>query len=126
MWNVNFLGLGARAVVPYAHDLDRFAAHVQQLEMESNGKSVTVGGAPLDYTTGEIIFGEPRAARNPASGFRVPPESLRNSRSAAESHPFPAVSEGTVRFEGSFVVPRRPEREPTQNSFRNARVRGIS
>jgi len=59
VWNVNFLGLGARAVVPYAHDLDRFAAHVQQLEMESNGKSVTVGGAPLDYTTGEIIFGEP-------------------------------------------------------------------
>ncbi|KAJ8603822.1 hypothetical protein CTAYLR_000252 [Chrysophaeum taylorii] len=59
VWNVNFLGLGARAVVPYAHGLSRFAAHVQQLEMESNGKSVTVDGRPLDYTTGEIVFGEP-------------------------------------------------------------------
>lgn len=59
IWNVNFLGLGARAVVPYAHGLARFAAHVQQLEMESNGKSVNVDGRPLDYTTGEIVFGEP-------------------------------------------------------------------
>mmetsp|Transcript_22158 Transcript_22158/g.69321 ORF Transcript_22158/g.69321 Transcript_22158/m.69321 type:complete len:744 (-) Transcript_22158:36-2267(-) len=59
VWNVNFLGLGARALVPYAHRLSRFAAHVQQLEMESNGKSVTVDGRPLDYTTGEIVFGEP-------------------------------------------------------------------
>jgi len=59
VWNVNFLGLGARAVVPYAHRLSRFAAHVQQLEMESNGKSVTTDGRPLDYTTGEIVFGEP-------------------------------------------------------------------
>ena len=59
VWNVNFLGLGARAVVPYAEGLDRFAAHVQQLEMESNGKSVTCDGLPLDYTTGEIVFGEP-------------------------------------------------------------------
>ena len=59
VWNVNFLGLGARAVVPYAESLDRFAAHVQQLEMESNGKSVTIDGKPLDFTTGEIVFGEP-------------------------------------------------------------------
>lgn len=59
VWNVNFLGLGARAVVPYAHGLSRFPAHVQQLEMESNGKSVTTDGRPLDYTTGEIVFGEP-------------------------------------------------------------------
>mmetsp|Transcript_31843 Transcript_31843/g.101965 ORF Transcript_31843/g.101965 Transcript_31843/m.101965 type:complete len:877 (+) Transcript_31843:218-2848(+) len=59
VWNVNFLGLGARAVVPYAHGLSRFPAHVQQLEMESNGKSVTTDGTPLDYTTGEIVFGEP-------------------------------------------------------------------
>ena len=59
VWNVNFLGLGARAVVPYAEPLRRFAAHVQQLEMESHGKSVTEDGAPLDFTTGEIVVGEP-------------------------------------------------------------------
>jgi glucose-6-phosphate isomerase len=58
VWNVNFLGLGARAVVPYADGLSRFASHVQQLEMESNGKSVTMDGRPLEYTTGEIVFGE--------------------------------------------------------------------
>ncbi|KAJ1460170.1 Phosphoglucose isomerase-domain-containing protein [Pelagophyceae sp. CCMP2097] len=59
VWNVNFLGLGARAVVPYSEALSRFPAHVQQLEMESNGKAVTTDGLPLDYTTGEIVFGEP-------------------------------------------------------------------
>ena len=59
VWNVNFLGLGARAVVPYSEALSKFAPHVQQLEMESNGKSVTIGGEALDFTTGEIVFGEP-------------------------------------------------------------------
>ncbi|KAK7240130.1 glucose-6-phosphate isomerase [Aureococcus anophagefferens] len=59
IWNVNFLGLGARAVVPYSEALARFAAHVQQLEMESHGKSVTIDGRPLDFTTGEIVIGEP-------------------------------------------------------------------
>ena len=59
IWNVNFLGLGARAVVPYSEALARFAAHVQQLEMESHGKSVTIDGRPLDFVTGEIVIGEP-------------------------------------------------------------------
>ena len=59
LWNANFLGFGARAVVPYADALRRFPAHVQQLEMESNGKAVTLGGVPLNFSTGEIVFGEP-------------------------------------------------------------------
>ena len=59
IWNVNFLGFGARAVVPYSEALARFAAHVQQLEMESHGKSVTIDGRPLDFVTGEIVIGEP-------------------------------------------------------------------
>eukprot|EP00629_Pelagomonadales_sp_RCC1024_P008239 CAMPEP_0119274664 /NCGR_PEP_ID=MMETSP1329-20130426/12591_1 /TAXON_ID=114041 /ORGANISM="Genus nov. species nov., Strain RCC1024" /LENGTH=702 /DNA_ID=CAMNT_0007275003 /DNA_START=91 /DNA_END=2196 /DNA_ORIENTATION=+ len=59
IWNVNFLGLGSRAVVPYSEALARFAAHVQQLEMESHGKSVTIDGRPLDFVTGEIVIGEP-------------------------------------------------------------------
>ena len=42
-----------------ADALRRFPAHVQQLEMESNGKAVTLGGVPLNFSTGEIVFGEP-------------------------------------------------------------------
>lgn len=59
LWNANFLRLGSRAVIPYSEALHRFPAHIQQMEMESNGKSVTLQGSPLDYTTGEIVFGEP-------------------------------------------------------------------
>jgi len=46
-------------VLPYAQALVRFAAHVQQLDMESNGKSVDVAGRPLGFAAGEVVFGEP-------------------------------------------------------------------
>lgn len=59
IWNNNFLGYEAQAIVPYSSALARFAPHVQQLYMESNGKAVTRKGAPLDVETGVIIFGEP-------------------------------------------------------------------
>ena len=55
LWNANFLRLGARAVVPYADALRRFPAHVQQLEMESNGKAVTLEGVPLNFSTGASV-----------------------------------------------------------------------
>ena len=55
----NFLGYGATAVLPYSQALSRFPAHLQQLDMESNGKSVNRFGEPVDYATGPIIFGEP-------------------------------------------------------------------
>jgi glucose-6-phosphate isomerase len=59
VWNANLLGYPSQAIIPYATPLGKLAAHVQQLNMESNGKSVSVGGTPLPYTTGAIIFGEP-------------------------------------------------------------------
>ena len=55
----NVLGYPATAVLPYSQALSRFPAHLQQLDMESNGKSVNRRGEALDYPTGPIIFGEP-------------------------------------------------------------------
>ncbi len=59
VWYNNFFGAGTRAVLPYSNDLDRFAAYLQQLTMESNGKSVRADGTPVTATTGEIFWGEP-------------------------------------------------------------------
>ncbi len=55
----NALDLPTTAILPYAQALTRFPAHLQQLDMESNGKHVNRGGEPLAYSTGPIIFGEP-------------------------------------------------------------------
>ncbi|MGD9234883.1 MAG: glucose-6-phosphate isomerase [Desulfobacterales bacterium] len=59
VWNNNFLDYPAQAIIPYASPLSKLAAHIQQLSMESNGKSVTKNGNLLDEPTGGIIFGEP-------------------------------------------------------------------
>ena len=55
----NILGYPATAVLPYSQALSRFPAHLQQVDMESNGKSVNRFGEPVDYPTGPVIFGEP-------------------------------------------------------------------
>ena len=55
----NILGYETTAVLPYSQALSRFPAHLQQADMESNGKSVNRFGEPVDYVTGPIIFGEP-------------------------------------------------------------------
>ena len=55
----NVLGYPSTAVLPYSQGLSRFPAHLQQLDMESNGKSVNRFGEPVDYVTGPVIFGEP-------------------------------------------------------------------
>lgn len=60
VWYSNFWDAHAHAVLPYDQYLHRFAAHLQQLDMESNGKGVRIGGERIhDYETGPIIFGEP-------------------------------------------------------------------
>jgi glucose-6-phosphate isomerase len=59
VWNGNFLGAETVAVLPYEQYLKRFPAYLQQLTMESNGKRVTLEGAPVDYATGPICWGEP-------------------------------------------------------------------
>ena len=59
LYERNVQGYPATAVLPYSQALSRFAAHLQQVDMESNGKSVNRFGEPVDYVTGPTIFGEP-------------------------------------------------------------------
>jgi len=59
VWYNNFLGAETQAVLPYSHYLVHLPAYLQQLEMESNGKHVTMSGHRVDYQTGQIIWGQP-------------------------------------------------------------------
>lgn len=59
IWQINFFGATTHAVLPYDQYLHRFPAYLQQLEMESNGKSITRDGEMVDYNTSTIVWGEP-------------------------------------------------------------------
>lgn len=59
VWNHNFLGASSQALIPYSFALRRYAAHIQQVEMESNGKSIDQLGRPLQHLSCPIIWGEP-------------------------------------------------------------------
>ncbi|MCA1941028.1 MAG: glucose-6-phosphate isomerase [Caenispirillum bisanense] len=59
VWYVDFFGADTYAILPYDQYLHRFPAHFQQVDMESNGKRVTLSGEPVDVQTGPILFGEP-------------------------------------------------------------------
>lgn len=59
IWNHNFLGHATVAVLPYSQALSRFPAHLQQCDMESNGKAVTRQGRPVSWQTGPVVWGEP-------------------------------------------------------------------
>jgi glucose-6-phosphate isomerase len=59
IWNRNFLRYPTVAIIPYSQALLRFPAHLQQLDMESNGKRIDKSGHPVDFSTGPVIWGEP-------------------------------------------------------------------
>ena len=59
VWNSTFLGYSTRALLPYSQALKRLPAHIQQVDMESNGKRVDIDGNLLPFESGEINFGEP-------------------------------------------------------------------
>jgi glucose-6-phosphate isomerase len=59
LWNHNFLGYSTLAIIPYAHALRYWAAHIQQVEMESNGKSIDKEGNRLHFESAPVIWGEP-------------------------------------------------------------------
>ncbi len=59
IWNHNYLGMTTLAVLPYCQALHRFPAHLQQCDMESNGKSTTRAGLPVTWSTGPVVWGEP-------------------------------------------------------------------
>ena len=85
IWNGNFLGHGSLAVLPYDRRLHRFPAYLQQLEMESNGKSVTRAGHPAGYATGNVVWGEP--GNNAQHSF------------------FQLLHQGTARVAMDFIAP---------------------
>lgn len=58
IWNHNFLGYETLAIIPYSQALERYPAHIQQVSMESNGKSIDQHGLQVNYKTGPIIWGE--------------------------------------------------------------------
>jgi len=59
IWYRNFLGAQTKAILAYSHHLSKLTAYLQQLDMESNGKSVTLDGEPVSYDTGPIVWGTP-------------------------------------------------------------------
>ena len=59
VWNRNVCGHATQAVIPYDQRLSRFPAYLQQLQMESNGKGVTIDGSPAPQSTGAVVWGEP-------------------------------------------------------------------
>jgi glucose-6-phosphate isomerase len=85
VWNNNFLRLDSLAVLPYDRRLHRFPAYLQQLEMESNGKSVTRAGVPVEYKTGNVVWGEP--GNNAQHSF------------------FQLLHQGTARVAIDFIAP---------------------
>ena len=58
IWYNNFFAAESQAILPYDNRLDRFPAFLQQLQMESNGKSVRIDGSPVSTTTGQLVWGE--------------------------------------------------------------------
>ena len=59
VWYIDLFGAETHAVLPYNHYLSRFSSYLQQLDMESNGKSVTLAGEPVDVATGPVVWGTP-------------------------------------------------------------------
>jgi len=85
VWNSNFLAHDSLAVLPYDRRLHRFSAYLQQLEMESNGKSVTRDGYAVEHTTGAVVWGEP--GNNAQHSF------------------FQLLHQGTARVAMDFIAP---------------------
>ncbi|QKT06404.1 glucose-6-phosphate isomerase [Gordonia sp. X0973] len=93
VWYDNFFDAGNKAVLPYSNDLARFTAYLQQLSMESNGKSVTRNGSPVRCDTGQVWWGEP--GTNGQHAF------------------FQLLHQGTRMIPADFIAFARPFRDVT-------------
>ncbi len=104
VWYTNFLGAHTHAVLPYAQHLHRFAAYLQQLTMESNGKSVRWDGSPVTCDTGEVFWGEPGTNGQHAfyqlihQGTRLIPADF-----IAVANPAHPLTDGTTDVHGLFL-----------------------
>ena len=100
LWNINFQGARTHAVLPYAHALAQFPAYLQQLEMESNGKSVSRTGEPLDYDTAPVVWG---------------------SAGTVGQHSFyQLLHQGTTAIPADFIVVQAGHYDPGRHSILNA------
>ncbi len=105
VWYVNFFEAHSHAVLPYAQYLHRFAAYLQQLTMESNGKSVRSDGTPVTSATGEIFWGEPGTNGQHAfyqlihQGTRLIPADF-----IAVANPAHPVKDGETDVHGLFLA----------------------
>ncbi|GEL94774.1 glucose-6-phosphate isomerase [Cellulomonas composti] len=105
VWYVNFLGAHTHAVLPYAQYLHRFPAYLQQLTMESNGKSVRWDGTPVTTQTGEVFWGEPGTNGQHAfyqlihQGTRLIPADF-----IAVANPAHPLQDGGVDVHGLFLA----------------------
>jgi glucose-6-phosphate isomerase len=97
VWNINFMDLPTLAVLPYDDSLRRFPAYLQQLEMESNGKSIMLDGKPVQCQTSAVIWGEP--GNNAQHSF------------------FQLLHQGSARAALDFLLPVRSScgNQPQQN-----------
>jgi glucose-6-phosphate isomerase len=101
VWNINFQQLPTLAVLPYTERLARLPAYLQQLDMESNGKSVSVGGIPVSWGTAPVLWGEP--GNNAQHSF------------------FQMLHQGTLRAALEFIVVREsPVGAPHQQQLATA------
>lgn len=91
IWHRNFCGYDALAILPYAQNLHRFPRYIQQLDMESNGKSVDRDGHDVDYQTSPVVFGEP--GTNGQHAF------------------FQMLHQGSMVVPCDFIIVRRPEHD---------------
>ena len=136
VWYRNFFDWSTHAVLPYAADLHRFAAYLQQLDMESNGKQVRLDGTPVDGETGPIIWGEPGTNGQhafyqllhqgttivPADVHRRRPTGRRGARSTAAS-----VTSTTCWWQTRSPRPGRwPSAAPSRRSGPSACPRSSS
>lgn len=115
VWNVNFLGAPAHAVLPYAHALRLLPAHLQQLEMESNGKGVDRQGRSLGYATAPVVWGaEGTAAQHSFlqllhQGTRAVPADFIVAGASAEADANAEAQSRALAF-GTGDAPLPPER----------------
>ncbi len=100
LWNINFRGARTHAVLPYAQPLAQFPAYLQQLEMESNGKSVSRSGEPLDYATAPVVWG--------AAG------------TVGQHSFYQLLHQGTASVPADFIVVREGSYDPARHAILKA------
>ena len=97
IWYINFLGAETQAVIPYDQAMDQFPSFLQQLDMESNGKSVDMAGKPVSYATGPIVWGQ--TGSNGQHAF------------------FQLLHQGTRFVPIDFIASLRPDEETMDHHF---------